>query len=268
MFLGDGGVEIRLSATDSSYFGFGNTTTKTIRTYIDTQKPYIELIAHSYKIVRGGSAFVVFQALDDNIASIMLEGGRWEFKPVYFAEGGYYAALLAWDMRDDSFNPRICVADKAGNKSILPIPFYRVKREYKTSTITIGNEFIDGKITSLISEINQVAPSSLPTAADKFRYINKDIRDKNVAIVNLVGQNYNQAAILPTNFALKRFYPLRNGAAVGRFGDHRYFSYNNTIVGESYHLGIDFASVKQAPVILSNRGVVAFAVSMGSMVIW
>ena len=65
--------------------------------------------------------------------------------------------------------------------------------------------------------------------------------------------------ILPTDFALSKFYPLRNGAAVGRFGDHRYFSYENNIIGESYHLGIDFASVKQAPVILSNGGVVAFA---------
>ena len=259
MFLSDGGVEIQITATDSSYFGFGNTAKKTIRTTLDTQKPYIDILTHSYKIVRGGSAFVVFQALDDNLAAITLEGGRWQFKPVYFADGGYYAALVAWDVRDNDFNARVIVEDKAGNRSVMPVPFYRVKREYKTSTIKIGNDFIDGKITSLISEINQNSPESLATPADKFSYINKTIRDKNVEIVNLVGQNYNQAMILPTDFALSKFYPLRNGAAVGRFGDHRYFSYENNIIGESYHLGIDFASVKQAPVILSNGGVVAFA---------
>ncbi len=253
-------VESRFkSPRHNSYFGFGNTTKKTIRTVLDTQKPFIDILAHSYKIVRGGSAFVVFQALDDNLSAITLEGGRWQFKPVYFAEGGYYAALVAWDVRDNDFNARVIVEDKAGNRSVMPVPFYRVKREYKTSTIKISDDFIDGKITSLISEINQVAPESLALPADKFNYINKTIRDKNVEIVNLVGQNYNQAAILPSDFTLSKFYPLRNGAAVGRFGDHRYFAYENNIIGESYHLGIDFASIKQAPVILSNGGVVAFA---------
>lgn len=258
MFLKDGYAEIEISATDISHFGFGNTTTKTIRAYIDTQKPQIEVVAHSYKIVRGGAGFVVFRALDDNIYSIRLEGGKWQFKPVYFADNGYYAALIAWDVRDDSFTARIHVEDKAGNVSVSTVPFYQVKRNYKTSTIKIDDSFIDGKITSLIAEVTPTPPP-LTNPIEKFNYINRDIRAKNIEIVNLVGQGYNQAAVLPINFTLNKFYPLRNGAAVGGFGDHRYFSYQGNTIGESYHLGIDFASIKQAPVFLSNGGAVAFA---------
>ncbi len=259
MFIQDEGTELRIIVTDTSKWGFGNSSTKNIKIIADTKKPDIEVISHSYKIVQGGSAFVVFKAVDKNISSISIVSGDTVFKPVYFADGGYYAALLGWESKNEQFSPYIKVEDKAGNVATQNIAFYIVKRKYKDSTITINDSFINGKISSLIEEINQRPLSTFETQESKFNYINNEIRSKNIEIVNLVGKNFNQMLVLPSNFKIKKFYPLKNGAAVGSYGDHRYFSYNGNIIGESYHLGIDFASIKQAPIIITNGGEIAFA---------
>lgn len=40
------------------------------------------------------------------------------------------------------------------------------------------------------------------------------------------------------NFAIKPFTPLRNGAVMASFGDHRRFTYQGEIVSESNHMGL------------------------------
>ncbi len=41
---------------------------------------------------------------------------------------------------------------------------------------------------------------------------------------------------------------------VADFADHRYYSYNGQFVSDSYHMGIDLASVAEAPIISNNSG--------------
>ena len=66
-----------------------------------------------------------------------------------------------------------------------------------------------------------------------------------------------------TSFSVTPFYPLRNGKKVADFADHRYYTYNNEQVSESWHMGIDFASVAAAPIIASNAGRVVLASENG-----
>ncbi|RAX57402.1 hypothetical protein CCZ01_06075 [Helicobacter monodelphidis] len=258
MFMQEDGIEIEIVATDSSLF-FGNSTSLKIQAKVDTKRPQIEVIAHSYKITKGGAAFVVFRAIDDNLSNIVIKNGQDEFVPVYFADDGYYAALLNWNIKSEGFSAQIFAKDKAGNVSSAIIPFYRQNKKYRESTIKVDDSFLEGKVSSLIQEVGERELQSFNSLAERLTYINQKVRGENESNILRIGQAYDTGLVNPQNFRLTAFYPLRNGAAVAGFGDHRFFSYNNEIISESYHLGIDFASVKQAPIVITNGGVVTFA---------
>ncbi|MDN2870944.1 M23 family peptidase, partial [Campylobacter coli] len=65
------------------------------------------------------------------------------------------------------------------------------------------------------------------------------------------------------DFKIDLFLQLRNGMKVADFADHRYYSYNGQFVSDSYHMGIDLASVAEAPIISYNSGKVVFAEENG-----
>ena len=59
------------------------------------------------------------------------------------------------------------------------------------------------------------------------------------------------------------FDRLPRSAPRAGFGDHRFFSYQGKPVGESYHLGLDLASVRNAEVPAGNSGRVVFCADNG-----
>ena len=59
------------------------------------------------------------------------------------------------------------------------------------------------------------------------------------------------------------FERLPRSAPRAGFGDHRFFSYQGKPVGESYHLGFDLASVRNAEVPAANSGRVVFCGNLG-----
>ena len=59
------------------------------------------------------------------------------------------------------------------------------------------------------------------------------------------------------------FTRLPRSAPRAGFADHRFFSYQGKQVGESYHLGFDLASVRNADIPAANNGRVIFVGDMG-----
>jgi murein DD-endopeptidase MepM/ murein hydrolase activator NlpD len=55
------------------------------------------------------------------------------------------------------------------------------------------------------------------------------------------------------------FLRMPNAAPMAGYADHRFYSYNGEVVGETDHLGIDLASLSNAAVPAANSGKVAFA---------
>ena len=92
---------------------------------------------------------------------------------------------------------------------------------------------------------------------DKFKFINEDLRTNNYRFI--AKYTVPKTHELVNDFDIEAFVPLINSAKVGSFGDHRYYSYKGKKVSESYHMGIDFASVKNDKIRLSNPGKVIFA---------
>ncbi|MBZ7935866.1 M23 family metallopeptidase [Campylobacter sp. B0100352/1] len=233
---------------------------KQIAIIVDNASPKINILSNSYQIEQGGAASVVFSAKDANLDQVYIETNRGKiFKATPYIKDGYYAALIAWDARDDEFRAYVIATDKAGNTSKERIRYYFLNRKYKVSNISLTDSFLDGKIENLAQEY---APKDNNfTRFDKFKFVNETLRNDNEKLIHEITSNVLEDKI--DNFSLNLFLPLKHALKVGDFADHRYYSYNGQFVSDSYHMGIDLASVREAPIFSNNSGKVVFAQKNG-----
>ncbi len=251
-------VKIVVEASDASKWNFfaGNSVKKEIVLIIDKRRPNVSIVANSYKIRNGGSAIVVFKAEDENLKDLYIElssGKRFKAKPFY--KDGYFISLLAWDIREEHFKANVVATDEASNVSKAYIPLYLKVKRYKVSKIKLSNKFLDGKIAQLSEEF--IESDGLEDPIERFKAINEDVRAKNEALIHEVTSAVDDKQI--SSFRINKFYPLKNGQVVANFGDHRLYYYNGEKVSESYHLGIDYASVKMGSIKASNSATVVFS---------
>ncbi|MCZ0771627.1 M23 family metallopeptidase [Campylobacter hepaticus] len=253
---------LEIVAKDSSLWNFfdGNEARKQIALIIDNTPPKIDIISNSYQIEQGGGAAVVFKVDDDNLDKVYIQTNKGKiFKATPYIKDGYYAALIAWDARDDEFRAFVVASDKAGNISKERIKYYLLNRKYRVSNINLTDKFLDGKIENLA---NQYAPeNSNFNRYEKFKFVNETLRDSNEALIHEVTSKVPEEKL--EHFDLNLFLPLKNGMKVADFADHRYYSYNGQFISDSYHMGLDLASVAQAPIISNNEGKVVFAQENG-----
>lgn len=250
---------LRITVTDDSLWNLfqGNTTTKEIDVLIDAKRPNVNILANSRMIAQGGSALVVFQAEDETLDTLYVSANGHRFEALPYKEEGYYAALIAWPFREETFEAQIVAKDKAGNIRKAHIPYYHKNPKYRTSYIKAKESFINGKISDLAASDPDYADIDDPI--EKLKAVNEKMRAKNEALIHSLASNVSDRKI--EYWHIRPFRPLRNGKKVANFGDHRYYYIDDKshVVSESYHLGYDLASVKMAPVAVSNPGKVVYA---------
>jgi len=252
-------LQLKVSVNDSSMWNFfqGNKTVKTIDIKVDHKRPNVNVLANSYSITQGGSALVVFQAEDDNLATLYVQAGERHFKVQPYKQEGYFAALIAWPFNKTDFSAKIVATDRANNKRVVDIPFYLKNRNYKVSWIKAKDKFIDGKITDLASSDPEYA--RIDDKLEKLRAINETMRLKNEDLIHALSSEVSDEIL--NSWKINKFYPLKNGAKVASYGDERHYYYQtkDNEVSRSYHVGYDLASTKMASIKSSNAGKVVFA---------
>lgn len=252
-------LTLSVRASDNSKWNFfmGNEAEKTIPIKVDTKKPNLYVLSNSYSITQGGTASVIFSATDPNLAKLYIKTDAGDiFKPTPFHKDGFYISLVAWEHNRKNFEADVIAIDKAGNQSKERIKYYILGKNYRISRIKATDKFIDGKITNLTEMFAPNGGADLDKKG-KFKFVNETLRKSNEEKITEITQKVSNEQI--NSFFLKPFYPLKNAAAVASFGDHRYYSYKGQPASESYHLGLDLASTKQANIVASNNGVVVFA---------
>ena len=258
----DKNIKIIVTAVDASKWDFfaGNTVTMVKSFIIDKKKPLVTLITNSYGIYKGGSALVIFKAKDENLDDLYIEVNKDKrFKVQPFYKEGYYASLVAWPVTQRKFDARVIVKDKAGNSSRIHIPYYHKAKSYRTSKIKLSDRFLKGKIAELAYDYPET--QGVEESIEQFKIINEDVRANNEKIIHTITSRVSDKMI--SNFSIKPFYPLKNAAKVASFGDHRLYYYKNEKVSESYHLGLDLASVKMGAIKTQNYGMTVFAEENG-----
>lgn len=254
--------KLLIEASDASFWNFflGNQASKEVQVIIDTQRPSINILNNSYQIEQGGVAAVVFKAEDENLQDLFISTDKDKvFKVTPFVKEGYYAALIAWDAKEDNFRAEVVAIDKAGNINKQRIRYYFTNRKYRVSNIKLSDRFLDGKIEDLA---NQYLPKDRNlNRLEKFKFVNEDLRLSNEELIHEITSKVPEEKI--DGFKVRLFLPLKNGKKVADYADHRFYSYNDQTISNSYHMGLDLASVREAPVISNNAGEVVFVQENG-----
>lgn len=252
-------LTLKISVTDKSLWNMfqGNSSAKTIYINVDSKKPNVNVLSHSYSITQGGSALVVFQASDENLDKLFVEAGGNTFTAQPYKKEGYFAALIAWPFNTEEFKAKIVAVDKAENRREAEIPYYLKTHQYKVSWIKASDKFIDGKITDLASADPEYAHIS--DRIERFVAINETMRLKNEELIHRFSKNISSDIL--DSWSVVKFYPLRNGQRVASYGDERHYYYKtkSNKISHSFHVGYDLASTKMAAIKTSNAGKVVYA---------
>jgi len=256
MFYKGQNTILEVEVIDNSKWNFleGNKTVKNINVKIGTKKPIANVISNSRYIQRGGSGVVVVKVKDDNLKNAYISfNDKVRFKLTPFYKENYYVALIAWPMNIESFEKiNLFVEDMANNITITKVPFYIQAKKFKKDNIKLSEKFIQNVSASVLEQSFEPVPNELK---DIFVYSNSVLRAKNIkTIEETIEKNSSTQRI--DDFNIKAFKRLRGSKTVAHYGERRHYYLNGEKINEAWHLGIDWASVKKAPIRSTNEGIV------------
>lgn len=266
-------LQYRICVSDWSNANFfmGNTTCVDVSLVIDTSTPQIEILARSPKISRSGSAFVLFKVKDIALDSVTLSNGKNEFRAFRYAfdditlppDEAIYGAFIAWPLENVLFDGSISAVDKAANKSRILLNFPKnLTAPIRKSNIRLKPSFLETKLRSLLDQFSDVQYDGFKDDRERFLFINEDtrLRDLEQILEATTSTISNKSYISPHTLP---FTPLKNAIIVGYFGDERSYYLDKDLISVVYHMGIDLASVRNAPIFAANGGVVILRQYLG-----
>lgn len=253
--------KIVVKVSDNSFWNFfmPNSTTIESKLICDTTPPTLSVVSSSYSISKGGSAVVVFEAKDAGLKEAYVKTASGKiFKAQPFVKNGFYVCVIGWGLKEQNFSASVAASDKAGNTASVQIPFYLKDVAYKQSRLELKDDFLNQKITELSSGMKGVQNAA---GLDKFMYVNNTLRGENEKLIAEITSRIDDN--VASSFFTEPFLPIKNASVVGSFGDFRSFYIGDKLVSESYHKGIDFASLKEASIVAPNKGVTVYAGNNG-----
>lgn len=254
---------LRIEAFDTSSWNFfkGNQSVSNSKIIIDKKSPVANVITNSYLLRQGGSGIIIVEILDENLKDYYVSFNDEELFELFpFQKKNFYMSIITWPIDIKEFKRVNVVAiDLAGNKTETKVPFYIKSFKEKIDDIKISDEFVNSVSKHVLENSNMNVPSSI---VETFVKTNKELREKNLqTIKEVVKKNLPNAADNP--FDVKPFIRLPNAATFAQFGERRHYFYNEEKIDEAWHLGMDWASVKRADVLISNPGKVIFKDYLG-----
>ncbi|WP_305865169.1 M23 family metallopeptidase [Helicobacter pylori] len=143
MGLEDKCLDYEFQANDWSYANFfnGNKASFKQEVCIDTIKPLISVLSRSPSIAYGGSAIVIFEALDKNLSQAFVRVKKKDFKAFRFLEfkqRNVFIALVPWSYENKDFKAFIVAKDKAYNSNTTPLLFKRKTHRLREKDINLS----------------------------------------------------------------------------------------------------------------------------------
>ena len=263
MFFKTKEISIEIIAVDNSKWNFfdGNTADETFKIKIDTKRPVANVITNSLAIRKGGSALAVVEVSDENLKDAYIsfnDEQRFELTPFY--KDGYFVSLIAWPVSFKDFNRvSLIVEDKANNITKTKIPLFIRELKVKNDDIKISDKFIKNVSVQVLEQSSQTVPNDL---SQIFIKENRELRALNVkALKDITTKYMNKDKI--NNFSIKPFRRLKGSRTAAGYAERRHYMHNNEKIDEAWHLGLDWASVRKAPIRVYNSGKVIFNEYLG-----
>ncbi|TLD96320.1 M23 family metallopeptidase [Helicobacter jaachi] len=257
-------LQYKIQVTDwsNAHFFGGNTASVELNLIVDTTPPSIKTVAQSFQIARGGSAVVAVEIKDMALKHVRINNGTDDFALFKYIDD-VYVGIIAWPLKNMFFNAQVIATDKAGNTTKQTIPITRnINVPYYRSNIRVQENFLNGKLNELIAQIDKKLVKDFDNDVERFVFFNENIRSEDEhRILKACSDLSSNKSYIDEHF--RAFVPLKGSKVVGSFGDYRIYYLDKEKISEATHLGIDVASVKNAPIIASNRGVVLLKSHLG-----
>ncbi|WP_418186225.1 M23 family metallopeptidase [Aliarcobacter vitoriensis] len=256
-------VVLRVKARDNSSWNFfsGNEAILDTNLIIDRRSPITSVLSNSYMLKQGGSGILITEIKDDNLKDYYVTfNDEVIFELFPFYKSGYYISIITWPIDIKEWKGvNVVAVDMAGNKSITKVPYYIQSFKEKVDNLNISDEFI----YSVSKNVLELSNMDIPTnPVDIFVKANKDLREQNLKTVkNVVVKNFQDSQNMP--FEVKTFVRMSNAKTFAMFGERRHYFYNGEKIDEAWHLGMDWASVRRADIVVSNPGKVIFKDYLG-----
>ncbi|MBQ9453285.1 MAG: M23 family metallopeptidase [Desulfovibrio sp.] len=255
--LREGAFELEIRATDASLAGFGQGNTRTLQMpmRLDTQPPRISVKTLPPNVRRGGTA-VIRYTIDEDVSDtgVIVAGYK---VPAYLQKDGSYICFFPFPYtltaRDYKNSVEITATDVAGNSVRNRLTVMALERNFKSDRIQITDNFLH----MVTDKLHNLAPETT-TPLECYLQINSNVRSSNAQRLREIGQDTVSGILWEGAFVR-----LPRSAPRAGYGDHRFFSYQGKQVGESFHLGLDLASVMNAEVPAANSGRVIFCGEVG-----
>lgn len=255
--LREGAFELEIRATDASLAGFGQGNTRTeLRTMrLDLHPPRISMQNPPPNIRRGGAG-VIRYTIDEEVNQngVLIKD---YFVPGYLQKDGSYLCFFpfpyqmsAREFRDSVF---ITATDLAGNVTRARLAVNAIERPFKNDKLNLSDDFLQ----TVEAKLGKLAPDAR-NPLECYLYINNEVRAADAQMLQNLRNDTAHAMLWDGPFLR-----LPRSAPRAGFADHRFMLYQGKQVGESWHLGFDLASVRNAEVPAGNSGRVIFTGEQG-----
>jgi murein DD-endopeptidase MepM/ murein hydrolase activator NlpD len=255
--LAQGEFSITLKVWDYSRRGEGNLVSLEHKSIVDTVPPSLRAVSRMHNVTVGGVGFAVYQTSPDAASSGVFVDDL--FFPGYpdkeQKEKGIHHCYFAIPY-DKTSNPNINLwaKDKAGNEARTSFYYHVIRKKFREDKIEISDRFLQ----KLLPNFSFYPMGSEESDIKKFLKINNDLRHENHQSLSRLKDKTS-----PEKLWDGVWLTHWNGQTMARFADHRLYFYKGQRVDDKIHLGVDLASLTNAPVLASNSGKVIFAEALG-----
>jgi murein DD-endopeptidase MepM/ murein hydrolase activator NlpD len=255
--LAQGEFSITLKVWDYSRRGEGNLVSLEHKSTVDTVPPSLRAVSRMHNVTVGGVGFAVYQTSPDAASSGVFVDDL--FFPGYpdkeQKEKGIHHCYFAIPY-DKTSNPNINLwaKDKAGNEARTSFYYHVIRKKFREDKIEISDRFLQ----KLLPYFSFYPTDSEESDIKKFLKINNELRRENHESLSRLKDKTS-----PEKLWDGVWLTHWNGQTMARFADHRIYFYKGQRVDDKMHLGVDLASLTNAPVLASNSGKVLFADRLG-----
>lgn len=254
--LHDGPAMLTITAADQSLWKNTATVSKMIN--IDVIPPQIFLLTPTNHINPGGTCMVLYRTSKPVISTgIRVEDIYFPAYPVSISGKPAYIAYFALpvDVPASGGNIKVYAADQGGNETLASVPRLILKKKFRSDKMSLSDNFLNQKMPEFLP-FNPALRDKAPV--DIFIYVNSELRNENTKTIQAVCQKSDARQLWQDTFLR-----MKDAAPMAQFGDRRTWMYNGKVIGDSFHLGVDLASLAKAPIEAANSGIIAFAGPLG-----
>lgn len=252
----DGVAKLRIRVSDYSWRGWfkGNVTYIEKELIIDTEPPEIEVLSRNHNLKKGGTGLVIYKVSGKATRTgVIVDDNFFPGYPGNFENPEVYLAFFALNHKQGSSTSiHLEAFDEAGNSARAGFNYYIGKKIFKKDRINISDNFLNSQMPAF--KLDGFYAKNI----EKFLKINRDIRKKNGETIMSVNRKVDRE--IQWKGAFSRLPASANKAG---YADYRSYKYKDKIVDRQYHLGVDLASVKKAPVPAGNSGRIALVKNIG-----